>query len=122
MINLALFSYLPCILITMGNFIIINETEKSQCEVCNEFFDPQEADSPNGEYHELCEMRAEANGPFPTDLPKSAKINPYVFCSRDCEEEACDQVRVGRMEFRRMVEEGEIEDTPCLDYDQLGGY
>ena len=93
-----------------------------QCEVCNQYFDPQDMNSPNGEYLEACEARTKNHGPFPANLPKSAETNPYTFCSEDCEQEACDEVQLGRSERQRMYEEGEIEDTPRLDIDRLGSY
>lgn len=96
-------------------FIIVGETDKKQCETCNQFFDPQDMNSPNGEYLEACEARTRNSGPFPEDLPPSAKFHPHTFCSEECEQDACDQVRLGHIELQRMVEEGEIEDTPSLD-------
>ena len=92
-----------------SNFHVIGRDKTPpQCGVCNEFFDPKDAESTNGEYFEACEGRTKTAGPFPADLPLSAQSNPYAFCSVDCEQQACEQV--GRW---RMFEAGE------LDTDQL---
>jgi hypothetical protein len=88
-----------------GTVIIVNET--SWCETCNQPF------APTSDYHIACEARVKNSGPFPPYLPKFAETNPHVFCSEECEQDACDQVQVGRLEFNRLVQEGEIEvDTP----------
>jgi hypothetical protein len=100
--------------------IIVNDL--SWCEVCNQSFNPTDPDSPNGEYFESCEDRTAKHGPFPPDLPQIAVRNPHAFCSAECEQEACDEVRLGRIEMQRMYQEGEIEDTPRLDMDSLGSY
>lgn len=99
---------------------IVNDT--SWCEVCNQPFNPFDMNSPNGEYLESCEARSKNNGPFPADLPKSFQSNPHACCSLDCEQSACDDVRVSRIEHTRMVQEGVIEDTPSLESDRLGSY
>jgi hypothetical protein len=97
--------------LTMVGLFGATEPQLPQCEVCDEFFNPFDMQSSNGEYLESCEDRTKRNGPFPQYLPKHAQSHPYTFCSEDCEREAIDQVIDGMREYRRQVEEGEIEDA-----------
>src|SRR5574337_615630 len=101
------------------NVIVVGEDTIKQCEMCNKFYDPQDSNSPDSDYYRACELRVRMAGPFPADLPQHAATHPHVFCSEDCEQEACDEVRLGHIELDRLIAEGDIEDTPRLDIERV---